>query len=1720
MRAIVFAMAACCALGASASDYDLVIYGGTPAGISAAVQAKRMGLKAVMIEPTSRIGGLTTGGLGRTDIGSKEAFGGITREFYAAVADWYRRPENWTRETREEFAARMKAINDKRFLPDADTMWCFEPSVALKILEEWEKRDGLEIHRGKRLDRASGKVKLEEVEGRGRQRKIVSLVTEDGTEYRGKMFIDATYEGDLMAAAGVPYTVGREGNAKYGESKNGIQRGEGSHKLKPGIDPYVVKGDRSSGLLPCVEPDDECPDGAGDDRVQAYCFRMCLTDDPANRIPFRKPEGFDERDYELFFRNCEQGDVHVHRNQGPMPNRKTDTNNDGGFSTDFIGQSAAYPEASYAERERIAERHLRYQQGLMWVLANHPRTPREMREEYSKWGTCRDEFVGERGDGWQFQLYIREARRMLGEYVMTEHERRGDRIAPRPVAVGSYQMDSHHCRRYIGRDGFVHNEGDVQVGSRLPKFVNGVEQPHVGFAPYGIDYGAIVPKRTDCANLLVPVCLSASHICYGSIRMEPVFFALGQAAATGAALALRDGCAVQDVDYPKLRKRLLADGQALPKVVSKVAKESFETEVRGLGRIAVDYTCDKDGASVTTFSCADGKTAAMLAAKRRTDLLSFGDLRAVGGDTLVLDGTGSWTLFLSGKVLTERFTPSAACRDVTPYHQPRTAKHQAPSTNHQAQSTSYPAWLDGFDKYGATMWLGGGGRGFDIPEDFEWLKTLDLGMCVSMTSEDDLFAPGEVDWCQYDWYESLYRKYGLPYRLLTGVGKFPWSWQVDPLPHVLPGDPRYFGLPAFYYADVLTTGAHNAGMPGVPSDKYRFDFRRRLSERLRDSGLMGYQACEELTCGRIMWLAACAKTPGVIRIWKEWKARQGVDNPGPVPVPEDFVPRDPAHDIDLFGTWEFSRDRKGWTPAASNDPMIDMYTRSWHVKGDARFETTYLRRTFAVPKGGVPAARYLHLAVAAYKTVTGAAPDVTVNGVPCRQLPGEFSRCYDLGPALREGANEIELATRGQCVPGYIYLTAKPLVLYPDMSPEQNLRWYDAVNFGSHLRIRYIEDRIRAHRAADPVRPFKMMAVKEGQDEALDLCRRYGAYFHDTGAAGGFWCPFSGARLAKAHGFAWSCEQGGPPATVDRMRAAVSFYLQYGNDAADLVFAIGHYRAVPEVRAWCEENLDLLHAIGKLRLPQPPVAVLRSSRNDRLGFGHDMLAHDVGRGWLQANGREFVYIEIPDLSDAAFLDRYRVVIDCATRVMTAEDCAAIHHYVARGGTFIALPDTGRNLPDRADADPLAKALGVRFDAKADTDVRVGKGRFVRLATYRALKMKDENGAYVPDGDEGAALLKVLDESGVKMVAEVFGRRVWGSHRESKNGVYDVFLVTRMEKEGEGVAPEVSAKAGFFLPGRPWIGFPRRDFKPMETVLWKLPRPDVAHAGVYWIKALAEIWHPVEAVPASAAPVVEKSDDVLVLRDGWTPCTPGFFGAIGYPEDAKVEFRTSVKIPESWSGDEVQLVMHCGFVMRGLSPYGTVRVNGRDVPGYAPFKGFRQGGQFSYDVTDLAKANGGRIDLSVEIDGSKSKEDPKRYGGRPNGAGATFALHRRRKTVARRPLDGPWYAACDFGEKIPVRPGEKAKHVYYQTDFTLTDADRGRRLLLKSDVPIRGLMLNGKVLNVPDHVRELEVTEMLRQDGPNRLYWVPDTIRGIDSGLCDKIGTTPLGHLELCYEGEN
>lgn len=513
--------------------YDVVVYGGTAGGVAAAVQVRRLGKTAVLIELTQHLGGLTSGGLGATDIGNKAAIGGISREFYQRVRKHYSDPANWKYEKPEQYRSGRGSEAGQE-----DAMWTFEPSVAERILDELAKEAGVVVVKGERLDLQKGVVKTG-----GR---IASIRMESGKTVIGKMFVDATYEGDLMAKAGVSYTVGREANSQYGETLNGVQtKNATKHQFVAGVDPYVKKGDKASGLLPRVHAGPPGEEGSADKRVQTYNFRMCLTDVKANQIPFAKPANYDPLQYELLLRNFEAGETRAPWNPILMPNRKTDVNNNFGFSSDNIGMNYDWPDADYATRQKLFAEHLAYQQGLLWTLVSNPRVPEKIRQEVSRWGLCKDEFQAT--GGYSYQLYVREARRMVSDYVMTQHNCQGRVTAEDAVGLGAYNMDSHNVQRYVDASGHVRNEGDIQVG----------------VSPYPISYRSIVPKESECANLFVPICLAATHISYGSIRMEPVFMVLGQSAATAAALAIDGNTSVQKVDYARLREQLLAGKQAL-----------------------------------------------------------------------------------------------------------------------------------------------------------------------------------------------------------------------------------------------------------------------------------------------------------------------------------------------------------------------------------------------------------------------------------------------------------------------------------------------------------------------------------------------------------------------------------------------------------------------------------------------------------------------------------------------------------------------------------------------------------------------------------------------------------------------------------------------------------------------------------------------------------------------------------------------------------------------------------------------------------------------------------------------------------------------------------------------------------------------------------------------------------------------------------------------------
>lgn len=525
-------------------EADVVVYGDASGGVAAAVQAARMGKRTLLISQYGHLGGMTSSGLGWTDIGDATILGGICREFYQRVYDHYQSPAAWVFEDRADFANQgqgVPALDDRTGLAST-----FEPKVAEAIFDGLAAEAGVVVRYGRiDLDRAA-KVQA------GR---IRSIYLEDGCRLNGRVFIDASYEGDLLGVAGVSFTTGRESNEQYGEWSNGITGPRYGNQLPARIDPYIQPGDPASGLLPGVNATMGGPVGAGDHRLQAYCYRMVLTDVPENRLPITKPADYRESDYEILFRAIEVGQRDRFFKTSPMPNRKTDSNNASGISFDFIegnyGPEWDWTTLGHTEREEVAANHRNWQQGLLWTLQNHARVPESIRAWAEKWGLAKDEFPD--NGGWPYNLYVREARRMVSDFVMTERHCKGVARVVDPIAMGAYTLDSHNTQRFIS-DGMVRNEGDIQM--RLS-------------SPYGIAYRAITPREAECENLLVPWALSATHIAFGSIRMEPVFMIIGQSAGTAASIAIDRDVAVQDVPYSLLRARLEADDQRLPHASSK-----------------------------------------------------------------------------------------------------------------------------------------------------------------------------------------------------------------------------------------------------------------------------------------------------------------------------------------------------------------------------------------------------------------------------------------------------------------------------------------------------------------------------------------------------------------------------------------------------------------------------------------------------------------------------------------------------------------------------------------------------------------------------------------------------------------------------------------------------------------------------------------------------------------------------------------------------------------------------------------------------------------------------------------------------------------------------------------------------------------------------------------------------------------------------------------------
>ena len=760
--------------------------------------------------------------------------------------------------------------------------------------------------------------------------------------------------------------------------------------------------------------------------------------------------------------------------------------------------------------------------------------------------------------------------------------------------------------------------------------------------------------------------------------------------------------------------------------------ETFQATTRGFGDVVVTARFFGEGkgeTSWTTFEAEDAAHASVCASKRLADL-SFGDLKPAAdcnlpGTALERPDTGAWLLGIEGNRFHELFAPSRKALA-------RQAKACGAASWQAVTTNAYPRWLDCFDNAGPGVWVGGGGDQYVLPSDFEWLRDRKLTMCTLSPTESRLVGPGVLDTTVFDWHAAMAATYDLLYRVLFFPASHEWLWNRVPLPYVLPGPGRVTVSPWFEYQ--CNTGA-NAVEPVPALDPYVGDLRQRLASHLAsDPNHVGMHGCTEIPEAGVDLLSAVANTPGVKQLWHAYLATElGMDlatagqlhkgDPSryrswddvEVPGPLDFIGWNAAACIDLRGAWQMHADtgRVGvaqawfdpakapadWVEGDCNDPMILVYTPQRQREKEKQPDF-WMRRALDLPAGRAKTLRFLHIARDVYHGNHTPLFGVWLNGVPLKtrsEERGDLDQCFEVGDALRDGVNQLVLNTHGTPVPGYCFLGETAYRRYPAMTEPENRLWFDAVNFDAWLRVGKIEDHLCATRAADPERPLKMMATIDLLDLTTPLAERYGAYQHDTGGAGGYWCPMSGARLARSHGLPWSCEQGGPPHTAADMQAAMTYYLMYGNDAVDLVFGVGHYRDKPDVSAWFDKNLELIRCIGQMHLPTPRIALLRSSRTTRLGF-EEPWNWDIARGALQGVGRNFAYVEVPDILNGT-IDQFAVVIDCGTVLLADNEIEGLRRYVQRGGIFVAQHHTGRHSPARADTWALAKAWGLSVTPK-------------------------------------------------------------------------------------------------------------------------------------------------------------------------------------------------------------------------------------------------------------------------------------------------------------------------------------------------------------------------------------------------------------------------------------
>jgi hypothetical protein len=1151
--------------------------------------------------------------------------------------------------------------------------------------------------------------------------------------------------------------------------------------------------------------------------------------------------------------------------------------------------------------------------------------------------------------------------------------------------------------------------------------------------------------------------------------------------------------------------------------------------------------------------------------------------------------------------------------------------------------------------------LGGGVLPKDVNADMKWLGDNGFAACVVGTDENRLVAPGIIDTSIADWYSAKSHETNTPYRMLLS-----WQeprqpnmlWNRLPLPYMSP-DPGTVAYPDFHTQRNQIT---NAFVPVPAADPYTLNFRKQMAAyAAADPNFMGHHGEAELGGTGLVELSRYTGIQATNDAWHNYlqnslgltlasAGQRYRGNPKgfarwddiPVPRMTDFLGWG-SGSVDLSGTWDGRSDKAkagsaakwyaegaptDWVKVESNDPILMCYSgANANSAGDY-----WLRRSFDLTAEQAGRDKWLHVSRDGWHSGGRLKVETAyVNGIAIKDLTvdhplwGDDDQCFDLGSALQAGTNKIVLKVHGPF--SYVFLSASGRWLYPSADKNKNNFFYDGIDFSSVYKLKTLENNLKATRAGDPNRPIKIMAPWSFMDRIADLCTRYGAYPHDTGQGAACWGPWLG-RYTSWKGIISSSEPGGPAGTPQELRQHMTFYLMLGNSIVDEVFHASEYREKPEMAKWVADNREMLRCIGKMDMPQPAIGVLRSLRNARMGQ-HELWSWDMARGEAQAAGRTADYVDLPDFTNGT-ASKFRVIIDDATAIMTPQDVAAITRYVAAGGIFVALHNTGSATPDAANTWPISELTGLRvvnssignqdvtFDnaqslfpsfrgqtvrgwgsaldwkqidtggtgvaqARIDPAVKIiatwakipadkgniavatrkiGKGLVVTLGSSFWRDARDLNGHWVSRSDvlnEFLTALGVPRDSWVTGDQKDVNQEVWAERWRSKNGVFDLYPVARINTDGSKppIAADIRISTGHAVaairevstPGAPSVDaklsadsftLPRINLGPMESRVYASTRPDVENAVDYWLATQQRQWPSLAPVPASALPPAPPvATDTLALADGWRMALSqtgddwtksayddhawktvklGSFAAMHLPEDSTAQFRRTVTVPKAWAGQRLTLIFNSQDWFWGLQARAKLWINGQP----APIKSVTadQVGSFVIDATPLVVD--GKLTLALEIDGRLGAEFRTFNTGRrlrPAGATGIFLLQAAPRPVKTSPLVDGWMAATDVNVLAPVPVGKPVTYSYLENRFTLPSIWPGKRLLFESPDRMGWIILNGNVIAEPPTARALDISRLVRRSGENVLRWVPGPA---EPPAPNRTYTKPVQELNLAW----